>query len=140
MTPVTFTTSRLIAGTSDELWLAIVDPSKVAQYHLAPLRVIELTKGGGIRYGTDEAEMISGEILEFVPGRRLVHTFQFGSAMEATREDPVTTVTYLIEPEDQGTRLTVIHSGFPKENQTYANISGGWPYILDALKIVVEKK
>jgi uncharacterized protein YndB with AHSA1/START domain len=140
MTTLDFKTTISISATPSEVWQAIVDPAKVAQYHLAPLTVIELSKGGKISYGTDGVEMIAGEILEAIPDKQLIHTFRFAPTQEGTKNDPETEVSYLIEPGEQDTELTLLHTGFTKENQTYVNISGGWPFILDALKNFLEKK
>ncbi|HWL53015.1 MAG TPA: SRPBCC domain-containing protein [Chthoniobacteraceae bacterium] len=137
--PLEFTAIRSIAATPAEVWQAITDPAQVSQYHLAPLRTMELHPGGKVRYGTDEQEMISGKVLEVVPERKLVHTFRFAPTLEGTRDDPESTVSYHLEAGDGETRLLLVHSGFPEENQTYANISGGWPHLLDALKAFVER-
>jgi uncharacterized protein YndB with AHSA1/START domain len=140
MTPIDFTATRSIAATPSKVWQAIIDPSKVSQYHFAPLRVLEPTKDGKISYGTDDEEMFAGRIVDIIPNERLTHTFLFSPNQERTKNDPETTVSYLIEAKDHDTTLTLIHTGFPEENQTYANISGGWPYILDALKAFLDKK
>lgn len=121
-----------------KVWEALVDPEKVAQYHLAPLREIELREGGRIAYGTESDEMIVGRVLRVEIGRRLDHTFRFHPNQEGTKNDTETVVSYVIEAGSDGTVLTLLHSGFVEENQTYANICGGWPFILDALKAFVE--
>lgn len=111
----------------------------MAEYHLAPLKLIEVAEGGRIVYGTESTDMIVGRILEVIPEKLLVHTFRFGDSLEGTKNDPETTVSYRISKGDGGTLLTVAHTGFPEENQTYANISGGWPFVLDGLKAAAEK-
>jgi uncharacterized protein YndB with AHSA1/START domain len=117
-----------LAASPEAVWRAIIDPALVAEYHLAPLRVLELRPGGVISYGTKREEMILGKVVEFEVHRRLVHTFRFGPSQPGTAKDPETTVSY----------LTLTHSGFPSENQTYANISNGWPYILDAMEAILD--
>ena len=34
--------------------------------------------------------------------------------------------------------LTVTHTGFKSEDQTFADVTGGWPVILSSLKSVLE--
>jgi uncharacterized protein YndB with AHSA1/START domain len=50
--------------------------------------------------------VIEGEFLEVDPPRRLVHTWLLAGA-----PGPATTVSYVVEPIDGGTRLTLRHSG-----------------------------
>ena len=139
-TGTTFTIARSLAASPAAIWQALIDPAQVVEYHLAPLTVLDLRSGGEITYGTEEGAMITGQILDFVPGQQLVHTFRFSAALEGTGNDPETTVSYLIEADADGAILTLTHTGFPKQNQTYVNISGGWPHILDALKAFVETR
>jgi uncharacterized protein YndB with AHSA1/START domain len=49
---------------------------------------------------------VEGEFLEVDPPRRLVHTWLLVGA-----PDPASTVSYVLEPVDGGTRLTLRHSG-----------------------------
>ena len=51
--------------------------------------------------------VIEGEFLEVDPPRKLVHTWHSVGALGAP-----TTVTYVLEPLDGGTRITLRHSGF----------------------------
>ena len=127
-----------LSASPEAVWRAIADPKLVEQYHLAPLRKIELKLGGAIEYGTAEKLMISGTISESDPHRKLVHTFRFEAQKGAT-QDPETKVTWLLKEKAPGTtELTLIHEGFAEENQTYANITGGWPFILDGLAGVLK--
>jgi len=140
MSPIEYRSAVSITATPNCVWRAITDPARVAEYHLAPLKLIELTEGGRIAYGTESVDMIVGKILEVIPEELLIHTFRFGDSLEGTKSDPETTVSYRITKSDEGTLLTVTHTGFPAENQTYANVSGGWPFILDGLKAAAEKE
>lgn len=140
MSAVDFIETVLIEASPNAVWQAIVDPASAAQYYLIPLLEIDLTPGGRIAYGTAEESLITGEVENFEPGVRLRHTFRFSRSIHGTADDPVTTVTYLLEPSPHGTMLTLVHSDFPCENQTYANIVEGWPAILHGLKNLLEKK
>jgi uncharacterized protein YndB with AHSA1/START domain len=63
---------------------------------------------------------IEGEFLEVDAPRKLMHTWHPVGAPAAA-----TTVTYLVEPVDGGTRVTLRHDGFPSE-QASANTRVGW--------------
>lgn len=100
---------------------------------MAPVHTLELKKGGKISYG-GEAELITGTITELGAPKRLAHTFQFVGS-----DDPITLVAYEIKPiGDSMCSLKISHTGFQGENQTFADISGGWPVIASALKTLLE--
>ena len=123
------------------VWSALTEPERVKMYHLAPLQKIELKAGGDILYGVGKEVMISGVITEVQEHSRLSHTFRFGSQCQpATTTDGETLVIYELREESGSTILKLTHTGFTEENQTYANIAGGWPYILERLKVWLEKK
>lgn len=135
-----FSQTLTLQTTPAEIWQALVDPQKVARYHLASLKEIELTNDGKILYGIENTIFITGKVTHVEPGRRLDHTFRFLPNQPGTENDPETAVSYLIESTPSGATLTLTHSGFPHENQTYANISEGWPVILQRLKEFLEKQ
>jgi uncharacterized protein YndB with AHSA1/START domain len=64
--------------------------------------------------------VVEGEFLEVDPPRKLVHTWKRRGA-----PDPATTVTYLLEPVDGGTRITLRHSGFTS-GEACKNVGAGW--------------
>lgn len=140
MNDISFTRTVETCATPSQVWQGLIDPAKVAAYHLAPLKEIELREGGRIVYGTEDADLIVGQITRLEPNRRLEHTFRFQLHEVGIEEEPETLVSYLIEENPNGSTLTLTHSGFPGENQTFANISGGWPHILDGLKAFLEGK
>lgn len=134
-----FLQSFLIEASPGKIWEALTQPDLVEQYHLAPLRLMEGHENGKLLYGTSEQPMIGGRITQWQPFSRLGHTFAFDPETQPnTAGDPETLVVYSIEPRENGSLLTLHHSGFTGENQTYANIRGGWPYILDGLKQTAE--
>jgi len=70
--------------------------------------------GGGKPY------VLEGEFLEVDPPRKLVHSWHTVAAPGAP-----TTVTYLLEPLDKGTRITLRHSGFASR-EVCGNTCIGW--------------
>lgn len=116
-----------------EVWDALVTKATVDRYYMAPLHTLELKEGGKISYGK-ETEMITGRIIELDAPEKLVHSFNFAGS-----KDPETRVTYEIEAVgEKMCSLTISHTGFAKENQTFANIAGGWPVIASSLKSLLE--
>ena len=128
-----FAYTVFIGKPSREVWNALITPSTVSQYYMAPLRCLELRPGGKVSYGS-AGDLICGVILEVDPPARLVHTFRF-----ADSEDPETVVTYCLEPQgDAMCGLQITQGGFNEKNQTYDNIAYGWPVIVSSLKTLLE--
>ncbi|MEO5915052.1 MAG: SRPBCC domain-containing protein [Luteolibacter sp.] len=129
-----FNYTLFIAKPAQDVWNALTRKEMIDRYYMAPLATLELKKGGKIAYGTKDSELISGIITEIDEPKKLSHTFHFAGS-----EDPDTTVTYEIKAiGDAMCSLRITHSGFAIENQTYADISGGWPGIASSLKTVLE--
>ncbi len=122
-----------IAKPAKEVWNALTEKSSVDQYFLAPLRTLELRKGGKISYGGDN-DLIVGTILEVEAPKTLVHTFQFpGQKGNETR------VAYEIKAIGElMSSLSITHTGFDSKDQSFADVSGGWPVIASSLKTVLE--
>lgn len=128
-----FENTLYIAKPAEAVWNALTEKETVDQYFMAPVHTLTLEEGGRISYGVD-SEMIFGTILKFEKPRLLKHTFQFSGT-----EDPETTVTYRIKSiGEKLSALTISQTGFPEENQTFANIQGGWPVIASSLKTLLE--
>lgn len=139
MAGIIFSQTIRLRSNPQDLWRALTDPAWVEQYHLAPLKKLEPFAGGQIVYGTPDEDMISGLILAYQPHALLEHTFEFSfPSHQLAAADPSTTVSYKICSAQDAVELTVVHSGFPEENQTYHNICGGWPVILDRLHAFLE--
>ena len=122
-----------IAKPAAEVWSALTEKKTIDQYYMAPVHTLEMKKGGRISYGGD-AEVIVGTITDLEAPKTLVHTFKFAGS-----DDPETRVEYKIESiGDSMCSLKISHTGFEAENQTLADITGGWPVIASSLKTVLE--
>lgn len=122
-----------IAKPAKDVWSALTEKKTIDQYYMAPVHTLELKKGGRISYGAD-AELISGAITGLEAPEKLVHTFRFAGS-----DDPETSVAYVIKPVGESMcSLTISHTGFQAEDQTFADITGGWPVIASSLKTLLE--
>lgn len=138
--PVEYVQEIRVSATPEAVWAALTQPELVKAWHMAPLQKIELKKGGEIVYARDGKVLISGTITEIEPGVKLAHTFHFGAQNHpGTGADEDTLVTYTLRKDGEATALKLVHSGFSEKNQTYANVTGGWPFILKKLKATFEK-
>lgn len=71
----------------------------------------------------------TGVYKEVVPGRKFVFTWEWPGMPE--RES---LVTFLLEPFDGGTELTLIHERLPDEDARNSH-EGGWRSFLDKLSV-----
>lgn len=134
----TYTQKVEIEAPPVKVWEYLVTPDLVNSYYLAPLKTLDLREDGEIAYGTKDETMISGKVKQVSTNETFAHTFRFSHVPSDDESEPETLVTYTIETKDGPTVLTFTHSGFPNENQTFADISGGWPIILERLKEAIE--
>lgn len=93
-----------------------------------------LEPGAPVLYRTEDGKrvFIVGRILEVEPPRRLVMRWQL-----TMRKDPPTTVTWTLDPEGNGTRVTVEHVGFPDDTKL-KGYDSTWAQMLSNLKAVIE--
>lgn len=84
--------------------------------------------------GRGQPYTIEGEFTEVDAPRKLSHTWQLAGSPNAP-----TTVTYVVEPRDGGTHITLRHGGFGSP-EAAANTRIGWETSLDALTELLEKK
>jgi uncharacterized protein YndB with AHSA1/START domain len=77
-----------------------------------------------------------GAILEIDPPRLLVYTWHAN-----WHDDPslATVVRWELQPDDNGTKVKVTHSGLAKEKPAREDYSGGWTEVVKLLKEFVEK-
>ncbi|NNF04714.1 MAG: helix-turn-helix domain-containing protein [Rhodothermales bacterium] len=123
-----------IRATADKLWEALTDGAITRQYYYGSPVESSFEPGAPIIYKhheDDSVTMISGEIVEAVPGTRLIHTFSFHN------DDPPSTVRYEIEENDGTCKLTLVHE-FDEINKTYRAVEDGWNPILSGLKTLLE--
>ena len=122
-------------------WQAITDPAIVSLYHLAPLATFEPIVGGSIIHGSVESPLIAGEIQLIDPPHKLVHSFNFDPASHPGVDvSRASRVTYELIAMGEQTRLTLTHDCFGSDEQTFANVSEGWPIILYGLSDYLAKR
>jgi uncharacterized protein YndB with AHSA1/START domain len=125
-----------IHSSAEKVWHALTDAELTAQYW-GHANVSDWQVGSRWEHRrTDNSGIanVIGTILETVPPRRLVMTF------DAPGEEPaggLSRVTFEIEPYGEIVRLTVIHENLASDDDLRA-ISAGWPAVLANLKSLLE--
>ena len=141
-----------IGTTPQQLWQALIEPAFTARYWGDRLSS-EWTVGSPVLWqsGPDgKFEDLGQVVLEADPYRRLSYTWHnyqwkwagmFGWSEETFEElvkEPISKVTFDLEPLGSVVKLTVVHDGFEGETEMLRGVSGGWPQILSRLKTMLE--
>ncbi len=129
------TYERLVAADIEDVWRALTDPDEVQQYYYENAVESSWMPGEPVRYRNgDGAVTIEGAVVDVDAPHRLVHTFAFTAVgMAGAANDESSRVTWTMEPDDEGTRVTLVHDGFTGETVTYRAVEDGWEQILDGL-------
>lgn len=109
----------------------LTDPAKLAMWqgqHVA----VDATPGGMYRIVIRDGLVMRGEFVEITPPTRLVFTFGWEGD-----DNPIgagsTTVSYDLEPDGDGTMLTLTHTGLPDEEAARMHAMG-WDHYMARLK------
>jgi uncharacterized protein YndB with AHSA1/START domain len=120
----------VIHAPAAKVWEHITDPRKIASW-LMP-NDFEATVGKAFFLECHEGGKISCQVKEIVPPQKLVYSFQSKDIKVETL------VTITLAKEKQGTRLTLIHSGWdalpPGERGIADNFDGGWGSFLEKMR------
>ena len=125
-----------IRAAPEAIWEAITRPEFTAKYFYG--LSIETTPEARRSFSGSELQN-TGDVLEFDPPRRLVHSWVSYYDPELAAEEP-SRVSWEIEPQEGGyALLTVTHDRLEGAPKTAESVSGtGWMMVLSGLKTLVE--
>lgn len=75
------------------------------------------------------------EILELIPNEKIAFSWP---DWRGDTSVPVQSVSWMLEPEGEGTKVTLIHSGFVR-TVDLSDYPFGWGHFMDKLKAVAEE-
>jgi uncharacterized protein YndB with AHSA1/START domain len=108
----------------ERLWDALTDPDEVAGWMGGQVEW-DLEEGAAITFHGNDGTEREGQVDQVRPGRYL--RFRWWTVPE---DEPATEVNYLLEPDDEGTRLTVVERRLEPESPPAVNAQvstgGGW--------------
>ena len=113
---------------ADEAFALITQPERLRRWQTVAARV-DLRVGGDYRWTVTPGHHAAGTFLEIEPGKRVVFTWGWESGMVLA--PGASTVTITLEPDADGTLLTLEHGGL-NEAQAAAHAEG-WNHYLDRL-------
>jgi uncharacterized protein YndB with AHSA1/START domain len=126
-----------IRTTPERLWQALISAEDRPHFQFGNTVSSDWKVGSRIEMGNPKAPILlgDGEVLEFEPPHRLVHTMNalWGDDVKA---EGTTRITYEIEQVGDSCHLTLTHDQL--REGTNPQIYGGWPMILSGLKTWLE--
>jgi uncharacterized protein YndB with AHSA1/START domain len=136
---ISFSATVYIKASKSRVWEGLTDPQTVSRYFMCPMIRIGNKNGDPIEYGVGKDVLISGKIVKFLPNESLSYTFIFDPiSHKGTENDAASLVTIDIKEDEGLTVLNLLHNGFKEKDQTYSNVTGGWPWIISNLKTYLE--
>jgi len=120
----------------ETLWKALTTSDLIGRWLMAPTG-FEAVKGKRFTFQTKPAGEWDGtihcQVLEVVPGERLVYEWKGGHESNTGYGSPLdTVVTWTLARVGNGTRLRLVHSGFvtPKNNSALNTMGEGWKKVV----------
>jgi len=95
--------------------------------------LLEPRPGGTFRFELVPGEFCSGRYVELVPGRRVVFTWGWESADNATQPG-ASTVEVTLGPDGGGTRVRIVHRDLPSDESRAAH-AHGWDHYTQRLAL-----
>ena len=133
--------STTIEAPIERVWTAITTPSEMKQWFFGVETEAEWRPGGTLvhrgEYG-GKPYLDKGEILEFDPPRRLVHTHWSDVSGLPDQPDNYQVVAWDLTERDGGTELVITERSLPSEDAA-ATSEQGWTSALGALKALLER-
>lgn len=126
----------LIEASIDDVWREITRTDRpIPAFFNSRMDAHRLAAGSKLAMRTPDGKYtgVVGEILEFSPVTRFVHTFQF-----TAYDDPSCTVAYDLEEVDGGTQFTLTITDLPLGTKTAKQMVQGGKMIVNTLKSVLE--
>ena len=120
-----------IEACPEKVWEELTRTGTVLRFYFDSVLEGDLRPGGKLRYVTPDRKrtFIEGEVVEFNPPTRFVHTFMFKDLAE-----PPQKVSFDLESIGKATRLTVRHEGLDRAPKHGRRVDSGWTKILGDLK------
>jgi uncharacterized protein YndB with AHSA1/START domain len=116
----------------ERVWEEITKTGRVQRALYNTVLETELRPGARLRYYSPDRKrvFIVGDVIDVDPPRRFSHTYWF----TMWKGGGPTLVTWELEDESGGCRVTVTHSGWTEDHEAAEKTGAGWREILGLLK------
>ena len=127
-----------IRTTPEKLWEALTKSEFTQRYWRETKFESAWKKGAPWRAVNPEGTtIVSGEILEIDPPRKLVMSWRSEKSPEQ-RAEGYARATYELEQEGDSVKLTILHEFDKPDSKVMQAVSNGWPLVLASLKSLLE--
>lgn len=118
----------------EDVWAEITKIGRRQRAQLDSVLDTTFVPGDPLYYRSEDGSRVFmvGRVIACDAPTRFSHT-----QVLTMRDDPLTVVTWLLEPVEGGTRVTLVNSGWP-DDATMDKVDSTWRGILASLKDVVE--
>ena len=128
-----------INAPTEKVWQALTDASIVKQYFFGSNMKTDWKVGSPVLFtGEYEGQTYTdkGTVLEYEPNKRLSFSYLSSWSNLPDETNNYLQVTYEVQPESQGTQLTVTQTNYDEERAKHSQQS--WAVVIDELKKIVE--
>ncbi|KUP05759.1 hypothetical protein Q75_11275 [Bacillus coahuilensis p1.1.43] len=134
-----FTYTIYILASKESVWDVLTKGSHTEKYFFSSTVDSKWDVGSLVTYKRHGELDVLGEVVEITPYQSVTFTWRHVS----DHRDQPTSVTFLVDEEQDTVKLTLIHDGlvesdfYPDENH-FIGVNNGWPAILSNLKSYIE--
>ena len=132
--------SVLINASKTKVWKALTDPALIKEYLFGTETITDWHVGSDLIFQGEwqgQAYKDKGHILEITPEQILSYDYWSGFSGLEDKPENYSIVTYRMQDEGEGVRLSVSQKGFAaKENQDHSE--SGWSEVLQKIKEIAE--
>ena len=125
-----------IRATPEQVWQALTDPAFTERYWYGTRLESDWRVGSPILFRKPQGEPDEGTVLVADRPRKLAFTWQVN--FEPLKGERASRVTFTIEPQGDGVKLTTVHDDFDPGSKVFEAMKGGWLGILPGLKKALE--
>lgn len=120
----------------EEAFALVTEPERLRRW-AAVCATVDLRAGGAWSWRVTPAHVAAGQVREVEPGRRLVLGWGWEGDVDGTLPPDASTVTVVIEPTGDGSRVTLTHEGLV--GAQLASHAEGWKHYLERLERLAVK-
>ena len=120
-----------IKSTPERVWQALTDPAFTARYWYGTRLESDWKVGSPITFMKPQGEPDTGKVLVADKPRRLQFSWHIAWGDMSKERD--SRVTFSIEPDGDGVKLTLVHDDFETPSLVMETLKNGWKGILTGL-------
>jgi uncharacterized protein YndB with AHSA1/START domain len=137
---LTVSASTLINSPAKRVWKALTDPEKVKQYLFGTNMKTDWKEGSPITYEGEyqgKTYLDKGGVNKYKPEEELQTTYWSSMSGKEDTPENYNTVTYTLEKEGNGTRLTLMQDNIHSEKEL-EHLKENWNTVLAKIKEIAE--